>query len=111
MPTSTKSKKRRFHSQYESIAEGDEPPYPIDGMEPIIRQLSEKLGGAVAEGEYHILVRVTADGEAKSVSLLRQPSVEHAKLVAYFLVTTRYKPALCAGKACTMDFQFLMKFD
>ena len=106
----TAVEKEQFHSLYENIAEGDEPPYPIEGLEPIIRQISTRLAGKVADGEYQIILRVSADGEVKSVRLLKQPSVEDAKLIAYFLVSTKYKSALCKGTPCTMDFLFITDF-
>ena len=35
-----------FRSQYEDMPNTDEPPYPIDGMAPIFRQLSVEAGRA-----------------------------------------------------------------
>jgi hypothetical protein len=106
----SEAEKKSLHSMYESIAEGDEPPYPVDGIEPIFRKMQENLIG-LTPGKYLILVRVSASGDAKNVSLLKQPSVDDAKRISYFLVTAKYKPARCAGTPCAMDFPFPMTID
>jgi hypothetical protein len=33
--------RQRFHSLYESLPEGDEPPFPLDGLQIIVKSLSK----------------------------------------------------------------------
>jgi hypothetical protein len=95
-----------FRSQYEDMPDTDEPPYPIDGMAPIFRQLSIDAGRAGVYGVFEIDVTVNPQGKATKVTLVKYSSVEAAKVVAYILVHTKYKPAVCHGKPCIMDFPF-----
>lgn len=49
----TEEEKDIVRSRYETIAPGDEPPYPVDGLLPIyqaIAQASRSLGGGVSGG-------------------------------------------------------------
>jgi hypothetical protein len=41
--------------------------------------------------------------------LVQYPSVDAARIVAYVLVKTKYKPAVCHGVPCIMDFPFSIK--
>lgn len=100
------AEKAAFRENYENMKEGDEPPFPIDGLAPIVRRISEGIQKRGYEGEILIHVTVDAKGEATSVKLVKHPSVEIAKFVAYALVTTKYKPALCAGVPCASEFPF-----
>lgn len=98
-----------FRSQYEDMPDTDEPPYPVDGMAPIFQQLSIEAGRAHVYGEFVIDVTVNPHGKGTKVTLVKYSSVEAAKVVAYVLVHTQYKPAVCHGKPCIMDFPFSVK--
>jgi hypothetical protein len=98
-----------FRAQYEDMPDTDEPPYPLGGMAPIFRQLSIDAGRAGVYGTFIIDVTVNARGDGTKVTLVKYPSVEAAKVVAYVLVKTKYKPAVCHGKPCIMDFPFSIK--
>jgi hypothetical protein len=98
-----------FRSQYEDMPDTDEPPYPIDGMAPIFRQLSVEAGRAAVYGVFIIDVTVNPQGKGTKVTLVKYSSVEAAKVVAYVLVHTKYKPAVCHGKPCILYFPFSVK--
>jgi hypothetical protein len=98
-----------FRSQYEDMPDTDEPPYPIDGMAPIFRQLSVEAGRAGVYGVFIIDVTVNPQGKGTKVTLIKYSTVEAAKVLAYVLVHTKYKPAVCHGKPCIMDFPFSVK--
>lgn len=51
-------------------------------------------------------IRRNSTGKATKVALAKHPNIETAKAVAYVLVRAKYKPAVCAGQPCTMDFPF-----
>lgn len=98
-----------FRSQYEDMPDTDEPPYPVDGMASIFRQLSIEAGRAGVYGEFIIDVTVNPEGKGTKVTLVKYSSVAAARVVAYVLVHAKYKPAVCHGKPCTMDFPFSVK--
>ena len=88
---------------YFALAPGDEPPYPVDGMEagvPLISQIRNKIA---VRGHVTILTTVGADGIATSASVVGVP----ANAAPYFAtagMTLKYKPAMCQDTPCTMIF-------
>jgi len=98
-----------FRTQYENMPDTDEPPYPINGTAPIFQQVSLEAGRAHVYGDFVIDVTVNSKGKATKVTFVKYPSLEAAKVVAYVLVHTTYKPAVCSGKPCIMDFPFAVR--
>jgi hypothetical protein len=89
---------------YEDMAPGDEPPFPREGTKPIIdavRKAQEKL---LASGKLFLVATVEPNGRASAVKVLRTPSAEMAKFAGSVLLLTKFKPAICGGRACRMDF-------
>ena len=107
----TEAEKAVLRGAYESMPDGDEPPFPAQGLAPIMKRLVQLQGRTRFEGVVHLHVKVNASGDATEVALVKHSSVEAAKAVAYVLVTTKYKPALCRGTACAMDYPFHMEFE
>ena len=108
----TAEERASLRANYEQMPETDEPPYPLKGMAPIIRQLSDIVGFKGIEGIFRIHVTVDGHGNATKADLIEYTTVEEAKIVAYVLVKkTKYKPAVCHGVPCTMDFPFRFRFE
>lgn len=107
----TLEQKAALASQYESMGEGDEPPFPKDGMAPILRAIEKANRRIGASGPMSVLVDVNAEGSAVGVSSLN-PSADPQMLrfVAQVLMLTRFKPALCKGVPCAMQFPFRATF-
>jgi hypothetical protein len=106
----TAKEKASLRSEYEDMPESDEPPFPVDGLASIIEDVSTLIARLRVEGEVLIHVTVSPEGKATSVALLKYPDLETAKAIAYVLVKTRYKPALCHGSPCKMDWAFHTTF-
>jgi hypothetical protein len=102
----TAQEKAALNAEYENMPASDEPPFPEAGLEPIIRRISKLTGALHLEGAVTIYVTVDAKGNATQVSLVKYPDVETAKAIAYVLVKTKYKPAVCSGQPCRMDWAF-----
>ncbi len=88
----------------------DEPPYPADGLKPILNTMrlgEEKLR---EQGQLQLLATVAADGHVSQVQIIHAPSEEWGKFASRVLLLTPFKPALCAGTPCAMDFPFEMRF-
>jgi hypothetical protein len=102
--------RQAFHLNYEQIADGDEPPFPADGLRPIVEALSKAQRKLLVKGDLRLLVDVDANGDAISVSAVGSPSPEMTKVAASVLLLTKYKPALCAGQACKMQYPFNLSF-
>jgi hypothetical protein len=84
----------------------DEPPYPQDGMGPLLNDVARIQTRNLGAGLLHLAVRVDARGEPQGVAVLASPTpaIDHA--AAFALMHTRYKPALCDGVPCAGDFSF-----
>jgi hypothetical protein len=108
----TAEQRRAFRALFTNLAEGDEPPYPIDGLLPVANSLAFALAdGAIDEGELFLTVRVDEKGEPQSTSIYSTPSQRISKEAATALMKIRYKPATCAGKPCTSEFPFTARFE
>ncbi|TFV99535.1 TonB family protein [Oxalobacteraceae bacterium OM1] len=91
-------------SLYESMPAGDEPPYPLNGMAPILQAIVDAQQVLRVEGPLSLEVRIDRQGEATAVDILKAPSPEMAKAAGSIAMLTRYKPAVCGGKPCAMAF-------
>ncbi|MEO8064416.1 MAG: hypothetical protein ABI821_16895 [Pseudomonadota bacterium] len=103
----TPEEKSYFNEMYESIAPGDEPPYPLEGMRPIVKAIVKGQTQRVASGYLRMAVTVGPDGKGQKVEVygdVDDPAM--LNFAASVLLMTKYKPALCAGKPCTMEFPF-----
>ena len=93
---------------YNNMPEGDEPPYPKYGLvsiyKPIVK-LQERLQG---RGDVEMYVTVDAKGSPLSVSVYKTPDTDVSKAIASVLMLTEFKPAICSGKPCTMEFPLVL---
>lgn len=96
-------------SQYENMPADDEPPFPIDGLGPIYRAIAKAQGKLAVEGPLTIFVEIGSDGIANSVSVYQSPNQQMTMAVATLLMRQKFKPALCQGQACKMQFPFRIK--
>jgi len=96
-------------SKYPALAAGDEPPYPKDGLTPVIRVMVHRQDRP-DPGRVDVGVRVDPEGRAQSVAVYATPDPETAKVVAYALMGSDYKPAKCAGQACAGEYRFDFEF-
>jgi hypothetical protein len=102
----TSQEKAALASLYEGMPTGVEPPFPADGMEPLLDRIRRGMPRGGVEGPVQIAVTISPAGKPISVKLIRYPDLQTAKFVANVLVTADYKPAVCSGTPCQMDFPF-----
>jgi hypothetical protein len=108
----TPEQRQAFRGLFTNLAEGDEPPYPVEGLLPVGKTLAFVLSdGAVDEGELFLTVRVDETGEPQSTSVYATPSQRISREAASVLMKIKYKPATCAGKPCTSEFPFTARFE
>jgi hypothetical protein len=107
----TREQQDALKSQYEQMAENDEPPFPVDGLGPLYKGIAEvhkqflRRGfGLGADGFLALHVQVDSQGKATSVSAYRSPDPEMTKYAATVAMLTKYKPAVCVGQPCAMIF-------
>ena len=102
--------KAEFHAMYESIPPGDEPPFPLEGLKSVFTAIKKAQGKLQANGDLNMAVTVGPDGKAKQVADYGSvDNPEMTKFAASVLLMTRFKPAVCAGTPCTMQFPFNLR--
>jgi len=101
LPTSDR---QSLHALYEQMPDGDEPPFPIYGLQAIydpIRKAHDKLADP---GDLSLIATVDPSGQVQRVEVFKSPSTQMTQFVANVLTMTKFKPALCGGKPCAMEF-------
>lgn len=103
----TEEQKQKIHAQYESIAPGDEPPFPKEGPKPIVVAIHKAQEMLLARGKLRFIVTVGPDGKAKKVDAFGDcDKAEMTRFAGQVLLLTKYKPAICKGAPCAMEFPF-----
>jgi hypothetical protein len=106
----TPEEKSRVKNYYEKMPENDEPPYPLYGLEPILRIFEKFQRALLIQGELYLAVTVDSHGMATAVDVYKSPDARMTKALAAALMFEKYKPAVCGGTPCQMQFPFKMKF-
>jgi hypothetical protein len=104
------SEKQELHSYYEHMGEGDEPPFPAEGLRPLFRAISKGQQQLLVEGDLFLIADVDTDGAVTSVKAIGSPSEDMTKFAASVLMLTKFKPALCKGQPCKMQFPLSFRF-
>ena len=95
---------------YAGLGPGDEPPYPADGLAPVVRQVVHLEARANIDGPMELIVDVDPGGEALDVAVYKTPDIAMAKAVSAVLMQTHFKPAKCAGHPCDGQYKFSFLF-
>ncbi|MES2148984.1 MAG: hypothetical protein V4508_04235 [Pseudomonadota bacterium] len=107
----TESQKNSVKANYEAMAPGDEPPYPVGGVKKLFQSIDAGQQALLVKGEMTLVAKVGADGKVGSVDVLVSPDERIVKFVASVLMLTPFKPALCSGSPCAMAFPVRLKFN
>lgn len=106
----TPGQRAQLHAMYESLAPGDEPPFPEKGLKSIFTAVKLAQRKQQATGELNMAVTVGPDGvPTKAENLAHVSKATMTEVAAQALMSTKYKPALCQGTPCTMQFRFQQK--
>jgi hypothetical protein len=106
----TADDKELVNQWYESIGPGDEPPFPAQGLKPVYTAMARLHGELQAKGQLILIATVDARGDVTQVKAVGNPDPELTKFAATVLALTNFKPALCKGVPCKMDFPFSFQF-
>jgi hypothetical protein len=103
----TPAQKDELRAMYVSLAPEDEPPFPLKGIKPIYNAINKAQLRIQARGELNMTVTVGPDGKATKVADFGTNNrPELTTFAADVLLMTEYKPAVCSGKPCSMEFPF-----
>lgn len=106
----SEEEKAFIRSVYDNMPEQDEPPYPLNGTREIHRKMSQAQQFVGAKGVLTMTVDVSSTGDAESVSIYESPDPDITRVASLVLMETKYKPAVCGGKLCKMQYFFQVQF-
>ena len=105
------SERESVRGAYENLAAEDEPPYPQEGMAPMIKAVAELQQDLMWTGKMLLIIKVDETGKATSVQFdPTPPTREFAKRINKIFATTKFKPAKCSGQPCQMKFPVKIAF-
>lgn len=107
----TESQKNNVRANYEGLAPDDEPPYPVDGVLALYTAVSDVGVYFKAMGEVELVATVTPEGKVSSVSAFKSPDHRMTEYVTKILAVQKFKPAVCKGAPCQMDFLLKLTLD
>ena len=99
-----------LHSWWESIPDGDEPPFPLKGLKPVFDGMLKAQNEFMVEGQLTLIATIDTKGEVEQVKAIGSPSPQMTLFAASLVGMTKFKPAICSGKPCKMDFPFSFDF-
>lgn len=102
----TAAEKLAVKSQYERMADADEPPYPLNGTREILAAMAAIAGEHHADGDLKLIASINTDGSVEAVSVITSPDPKMTIFAARELTSVQFKPAVCNGAPCKMDYPF-----
>lgn len=105
----TAEQKQVVRAPYEAMAPGDEPPFPAEGLAAVYGPIAKMQSKLLADGEVRMFVKVGADGKAQSIEVYKSPNPAVARAIANLLMLVPYKPGVCGGTPCEMEFPAYIK--
>jgi hypothetical protein len=106
----TQREKNVVRSWYVDIPEADEPPFPSRGLKPILESISKGQQKLLVTGELFLIAVVGTNGKVTEVKAIGSPSPEMTTYAASVLMLTDFKPGLCRGQPCSMEFPLFQLF-
>ena len=106
----TAEERASFNEYYEAMAESDEPPFPKEGMHEMLSYLTKAQAKLLVTGPLHLVAAVDSVGKVQSVRSVGSPGKSMTSFATQLLLLTAFKPALCKGVACAMEFPLYIEF-
>jgi len=106
----TPAQKAVLADDYENMPAGDEPPYPLYGLRHMIKPVVRYAAAAAPVGPLVASVVVDSQGKPGAVTVYRSPDPQLSRLVAAALSFESFKPAVCHGQPCRMDYVLRLDF-
>jgi|SRR5690242_9309477 hypothetical protein len=107
----TPAQQNRIKMDYVALAEGDEPPFPLQGLGALYRPVSKAQQKLLASGDFRADAEIDQEGNVVAVAVRQSPSEQVTKFMANILLLTKFKPAVCRGQPCQMGFPVNVTFE
>jgi len=104
------AEKATLRADYEGMPAADEPPFPAQGLLPIFVAIKEGTDKIGALGTMTLVADVDGEGKVRHVDSFGKVDPDFARFASRVLAATPFKPAVCAGKPCNMQFVLRMSF-
>ena len=95
---------------WQSMPNEDEPPFPLYGLKPIHASMARVQQKLLVEGPLVLIASVSSSGDVTEIKALGLPSQEMVNAAARILFDTKFKPGVCAGQPCAMQYPFSFNF-
>jgi Gram-negative bacterial TonB protein C-terminal len=106
----TPAERANWNNQYINLGAKDEPPFPARGLRDMYSLVVKGQERLRVKGKVSMVVTVDEKGQATDVSVLTSPNADMSEIVARVMMAEKFKPALCDGKPCKMEFPFRTEF-
>lgn len=106
----SQDEKEIVHCDYENIAEGDEPPYPANGLTELYSKVAKAQQYLALKGTLLMVADVSSLGEVENIAVYSSPDPDMTRIASLALLEEKFKPAICGGKTCRMQYIFRMSF-
>jgi len=88
------------------LAPADEPPYPVKGLQAMLKPVGEIQGNYDFRGNASVYVTIGIDGRPKSARTIGKVPEEMGRYLSAAAMSLAYKPALCEGTPCEMIYPY-----
>lgn len=102
--------KTNIKLSYKGMSAEDEPPYPLEGMRSIVAAADKIQQKLLVDGDLQLEIEIDEMGDGDSVRILKTPNKKLAELMAAVLLLSKFKPAICSGQPCKMNYYFSLTF-
>ncbi len=102
--------KALVRANYEGMPEADEPPFPAEGLLPLMTTLQIGAERGYPKGLMAVVVDVDSTGRVQHAQTYGKVDADFARFAASVLARTPFKPAVCAGKPCAMQYVLRIEF-
>lgn len=103
------SEKAVVRANYEGMPPGDEPPYPAEGLLPVFMTVQTGAGKPPPLGSMTLVADVDGAGRVRHVDAFGKVDADFARFASRVLAATPFKPGLCGGTPCNMQYVLRMQ--
>lgn len=104
------AEKATLRADYEGMPADDEPPFPADGLLTIFTAVKDGMDKMGALGTLTLVADVDAAGKVRHVDSFGKVDPDFARFASRVLASTPFKPGVCAGKPCSMQYVLRLQF-
>jgi hypothetical protein len=104
------AEKAAVRADYDGMPADDEPPFPAEGLLPIFTAIQAGMDRMGALGTLTLVADVDEAGKVRHVDSFGKVDPDFARFASRVLVSTPFKPGVCAGKPCNMQYVLRVQF-